>query len=118
MGNYEDWATDAEQLHLLARELYPQTPKVEVRISRRLADKAVAAWQRDDGEGDLPDESPDQRAIRHEAATFFLIGLSIEDTGIDDGDQVMFKLDAWLLGNALEAADRAGRLDGLSPPRK
>jgi hypothetical protein len=113
-----DWEADAQQLHQLARELYSQTPQVEVRISRQLADKAVAAWQRDDGEGDLPDESPDQRAVRHEAATFSLIGLSIENTGIEDGDQVVFKLDAWLLGNALEAADRAGRLDGLNPPRQ
>ena len=64
------------------------------------------------------DETPEQRAIRHEAATLSLIGLSIENTGIEDGDQVVFKLDAWLLGNALEAADRAGRLDGLNPPRE
>lgn len=118
VGNYEDWAADAEQLHQLARELYPQTPKVEVRIPRRLADKAVAAWQREGDAGDLRDETPEQRAIRHEAATLSLIGLSIENTGIEDGDQVVFKLDAWLLGNALEAADRAGRLDGLNPPRE
>jgi hypothetical protein len=32
VGNYDDWATDAEELHLLARELDLQTPKVEVHI--------------------------------------------------------------------------------------
>ena len=112
------WATDSQELHELARELYPQTPKVEVRVPRQLADKAVAAWQREDDASDLPEESPERRAVRHESATFTLIGLSIENTGIEDGDQVVFKLDAWLLGNALEAADRAGRLDGLSPPRE
>jgi hypothetical protein len=37
-----DWEADAQQLHQLARELYSQTPQVEVRISRQLADKAVA----------------------------------------------------------------------------
>ena len=36
----------------------PRTPKVEVRVPRQLADKAVAAWQREDRAGDLPGEIP------------------------------------------------------------
>ena len=60
VGNYDDWAIDAEELHLLARELDLQTPKVEVHIARRLADKAVAAWRREDDADDLLDETPEQ----------------------------------------------------------
>ena len=114
--NYQDWAIDAEQLHELARELYPQTPQVELRISRRLADKAVAAWLREEEPGDLSEETFEQRTVRNESATLALIGQSIESTGIEDGDHVVFKLDAWLLGNALEAADRAGRLEVFPHP--
>lgn len=47
--------------------------------------------------------------VRHEAATLALIGNAIEATGIEDGDEVAFELDAWLLGSALTAADRAGQ---------
>jgi hypothetical protein len=113
--NYEDWAADATMLHELAQELPAQTPRVEVRIPRPLADDAVAAWQREEEPGELPGETDEQRAVRDDAATLALIGQSIEDSGIEDGDYVIFKLDAWILGNALEAADRAGRLHVFPP---
>jgi len=114
--NYEDWAADSEKLHELAQELLPQTPTVELRISRSLADVAVAAWQREEEPGELPPETDEQTAVRGDAATLALIGQSIEESGIEDGDDVIFKLDAWVLGNALEAADRAGRLQVFPPP--
>lgn len=87
-SNYERWADDAEKLYQLGPQLLQQTPSVELRIPRSVADAAVAA-------------------------TFSLIGQSIEETGMEDGDQVIFKLDAWILGNALEAADKAGRMGDL-----
>ena len=74
------------------------------------------ARQREEDSGELLHETHEQRTLRDEAATFALIGQSIEDSGVEDGDHVIFKLDAWLLGNALEAADRAGRLDAFPPP--
>jgi len=111
--NYEDWAADAGTLHELAQELLPQSPKVQVRLPRVFADRAVAAWQRDEDLGDLSRETDRQRSIRDDAGTLALIGQSIEETGIEDGDDVVFKLDAWILGNALGAADRAGQLDLL-----
>jgi hypothetical protein len=113
--NYDVWAADAEKLHALAQELLPQTPTVEIRISRTFADDALAAWQREEEPGDLPQETDEQRIVRGEATTLALIGQSIEDSGIEDGDHVVFKLDAWVLGNALEAADRAGRLETIPP---
>jgi hypothetical protein len=109
--NYEDWVADAGTLHELAQEFLPQSPKVQVRLPRDLADRAVTAWQRDEEPGNLPRETAEQRSIRDDAGTLALIGQSIEETGIEDGDAVVFKLDAWILGIALEAADRAGRLD-------
>jgi hypothetical protein len=59
----------------------------------------------------LTRESAEQRSIRKDAGTLALIGQSIEETGIEDGDDVLFRLDAWILGVALEAADKAGRLE-------
>jgi hypothetical protein len=81
-----------------------------------LADRAVAAWQRDEEPVNLLPETDEQRSIRRDAGTLALIGEFIEETGVEDGDDVAFELDAWLLGNALEAADRAGQLD-IFPPR-
>ena len=109
--DYENWATDAERLHELGRELSSQVTTVEVRVSRSLADKAVAAWQREPETDELPEETPEQRAVRHEAATWSLIGPAIDETGAADGEQVVFRLDAWLLGNALESADHADHAD-------
>jgi hypothetical protein len=111
VDNYVEWAADAGGLHDLAQELLPQSPKVRVRIPRLLADRAVAAWQRDEEEVNPSMETEEQRSVRLDARTFALIGEFIEETGIEDGDDVVFELDAWTLGNALEAADRAGRLD-------
>ena len=109
--NYEDWAADAGALHELAQQLLPQTPKVQVRLPRELADRAVSAWQRDEDPGNLPQETAEQRSIRDDAGTLALIGQSIEETGVEDGDDVLFRLDVWILGVALEAADKAGGLD-------
>jgi len=115
-ANFDGWASDAERLYELAQELLPQTPRVELTVSRTLADRAVAAWHRDEDLADLENETDAQRTIRDEAATLALIGKSIEESGVEDGDKVLFKLDAWLLGNALEAADRAGRLEVFPRP--
>jgi len=90
--NYEDWAADAGTLHELAQELLPQSPKVQVRLPRVFADRAVAAWQRDEDLGDLSRETDRQRSIRDDAGTLALIGQSIEETGIEDGDDVVFKV--------------------------
>jgi hypothetical protein len=113
--NHEDWVADAATLHELAQELLPQSPKVQLRLPRALADRAVAVRQRDEEPVNLPQETDEQRSIRNDAGTLGLIGLSIEDTGTEDGNDVVFRLDAWILGVALESADRAGRLDVVLP---
>jgi len=55
-------------------------------------------------------ESPNQSAARDRAATLSLIGLSIQLDGVEDGDDVVVELDAWFVGNALNAVDDDGLL--------
>jgi hypothetical protein len=57
-------------------------------------------------------ESADQRVTRHRAGALGLIGLSLEQDGRLEGDQVVVKLDAWFIGDALNAADDAGLIHG------
>ena len=81
-----------------------------------LSNEALAAWQRDGYTGDLPDrETAEQRSARSRAATLSLIGLSVEDRGVVDGEDVVVELDAWFIGHALAAADDDGLLRDVSP---
>ena len=107
--NYGVWEADARLLQSMWDYLLPQSPVVQIRLPKAVAAEVLAAWQRDDGEGNLPKESLDQGVIRDQAATLALIGLAIESTGAEEGDEVVFELDAWVLGNALSAADWADR---------
>ena len=115
--DYAQWALDGQVLAQIGRALMAQSLEVQVRVPRELADAAVAAWQRDDSEGPLGEESEEQRAARHRGAYLGLIGLSLEEKGWLDGDDVVVKLDAWFIGEALSAADADGLLDGAHPPR-
>ncbi|MFI4992102.1 MAG: hypothetical protein ACHQCH_00605 [Solirubrobacterales bacterium] len=78
---------------------------MEVRLPRRLAERAVAAWERDDGEGPLDPETYEQAAQRHRAATLSLIGLNIAEHGRWEGDEVVVELDPVFIGNAVDATD-------------
>jgi hypothetical protein len=79
-------------------------PRIPVRLPSALAQAALEAWQHDDEGGPDP-ESFEQRAIRHRAAALGLIGLSVEQTGRADGDEVVVELTPNLIGNAFDAAD-------------
>jgi hypothetical protein len=79
-------------------------PRIEIRLPRTLAERAVAAWQRDE-DGSAPRETAEQRSARHKAAALALIGLSIETDGRWDGDHVTVGLSPDLIGDALNAAD-------------
>jgi hypothetical protein len=46
-----------------------------------------------------------------------LIGLSVQEGGTTEGDDVVMEVDAWYVRSALKAADEAGLLDGLIPPQ-
>jgi len=107
---YKQWLVDGGVLAQIGAEFAKQATGVEVRLPRALADLAVASWQRDDELEDLDAESTDQRAIRCRAAALSLIGATLEVAGQPDGDEVVVRLDAWFVGDALNAADDAGLL--------
>jgi hypothetical protein len=112
---YQQWALDADLLAHIGRALFGQPTTIEVRLPRNLADQAVEQWQREGYEGDLPIETPEQRRARHHSGTLGLIGLSIEQNGRAEGDGVVVELDAWYVGDALEAADEAGLIGPVTP---
>ncbi len=104
------WLDDESTLAAIGASLVKQPTEIEVRIPRALAAAAVEAWSRDDdGEvADLSGETCEQRMVRHRAATLALIGVSVENGGRLDGDEVLVTLSSWFIGDALNAADDRG----------
>jgi hypothetical protein len=83
-----------------------------------LAKEALDKWERDTSGGALSSpESPEQWPIRDRAATLSLIGLSIQEDGVEDGEDVVVDLDAWFIGHALDAAEEDDLLSDVRPPR-
>jgi hypothetical protein len=80
-------------------------PPVEVRLPAALAERAVAAWERDDVVPLVDPEPLADRRTRHLAGTLALIGLAIRDRGTPDGDEVVVALPVELAGVAMDAAD-------------
>jgi hypothetical protein len=104
-ADQQQYRRDAQVLGEIGAILaHADMPDVTVRLPSALARAAVEAWERDD-EGPPDPESFEQRAMRSRAATLSLIGLSIEQSGRADGDDVLVELSPDLIGNALEAAD-------------
>lgn len=100
------WRQDSMVLGELGAVLASaELPRVEVRLPKSLGERAVAAWERDDGEGPLDPENYEQRVQRHRAATLALIGLSITELGRWEGDEVVVQLSPAFLGVAIDAAD-------------
>ena len=115
--DYRQWEQDAGLLAEIGQHLFPQDLKVKVRLSKDLANRALAAWSRNEEEEILPPhETPEQRRIRHRAGELGLIGLSVETSGVSDGNDVVVELEAWEVGAALDAADEVGLLSGLKSP--
>ena len=108
------WKGDAETLAKIGQSLQGQLLKLQVRLPATLAAEAVAAWERDDL-GVPSDETPDERLVRGRAAALALIGLAVQVCGRSAADEVVqVELDAWFIGNALDAADDLGLLN--EPP--
>lgn len=105
----EQWQLDASVLAEIGSALLGiDLPRIEVRLPIALADLAVAAWQREDSEDDpAVAESAEQRQVRHRAAALALIGLSINEHGRQEGDDVVVALSPDLIGDAFRAADEA-----------
>jgi hypothetical protein len=104
MDHYAVWEQDARALAKIGSALEGRdSPRVEVRLPAGLADVAVAAWEREDGQVSLTQETSAQREIRHYAAVLALIGLSIEQVGRKDGDDIVVELSPELIGDAVRA---------------
>ena len=116
--DYAIWRDDAELLAEIGRCLFVQDLRVSVRLPASLATRALAAWERDDPENEIPeDENPSERTVRHQAGSLALIGLAIENrSGASDADHVTVELDAWQIGAALDAADERQLLNDVRPP--
>jgi hypothetical protein len=103
------WKADENVLAQIGADLFAQPTEVEVRIPCALADAAVRAWQRDevdvDDEYDVDTETCEERIVRHRAGALALIGLALDERGLTDGDAMTVSLDAWFIGDALNAAD-------------
>jgi hypothetical protein len=108
---FETSKADAALLARAGRSFFEQETELEVRLPRALADQLVAIWERTGSKEELPLVSPEQRRIRNDASSAALIGEAILEGGRADGDDVVFKVDAWFVGNALSAADDAELLD-------
>jgi len=113
---YRLWENDANLLAEVGRVLFVQPTRIAVRLPRTLAERALAAWQRDDSTGGPSDASLAQGIVRQRAASVALIGLAIKNEGLAGDDDVVVTLDAREIGDALEAADEAGLLNGLAAP--
>jgi hypothetical protein len=114
---YEQWGDDAELLAQIGRVLFTQDTRLTVHIPRALAEQVLASWKRDDEKQPLGPETAEGKRIRHAAGSLGLIGLSIEQRGSTDGEEVVVQVDAWQVGDALLAADEAGLLEGVFPPQ-
>jgi|SRR5687768_7787829 hypothetical protein len=98
--------TEAATLAELGAFLRTATlPPVQVRLPAELAQRAVAAWERDDTVPLVDPEPLADRRTRHLAGTLALIGLAIRERGIPDGDGVVVALPVELAGVAMDAAD-------------
>ena|ERR1022692_3491959 len=107
---YIQWGRDAKSLYEIGQYLNRDEHPVRVRLSKDLANEALEAWRREDLD-ELPDgETHEQYHLRSAAASLAMIGSTLEEGFSEDGDEVVFELDAWFVGAALEAADNAGAL--------
>lgn len=101
------WFEDAQVLTEIGRVLHDQAlPMVAVRIPTELAQRAAAAWARDN-QTDEVDENATERAYRRRAGALALIGLAIEERGVPAVDGVDVELSADLVVNAIEAIEAA-----------
>jgi hypothetical protein len=101
----ERWHRDALLLGVIGRALEPvPLPTVTVRLPGELAERAAAAWDRDDV-GGLGPEDAAARLQRHRAAALALIGAAVGERGRRDGDEVVVELGAELIVQAVDAAE-------------
>jgi hypothetical protein len=98
------YAEDAAALARIGVVLADQGQRQPARLPRDLIDTARRAWHRDEP-GVLGDELPEERSLRHRAATLALIGLAVDERGAPDGDHVLVALDPDVVSDAISRGD-------------
>jgi hypothetical protein len=102
----ERWRLDAILLGEIGQRLTDVSlPEVTVRLPSVLAERAAAAWDRDDSGDPLGPENAIARLRRNRAATLALVGAAVRDRGRREGDEVVVELGADLITQAVDAAD-------------
>lgn len=109
------WAQDAQLLAEVGRHLFDQDTRVQVRLPRAMAAAAVARWEGDGDDRPLAPATDVQRAVRHQAGTLGLIGLCVQNSGVEDGNDIVVDMPSWYIGLALEAAGDAGLIGPPGP---
>ena len=106
-GLREQWRRDAVLLRTIGHRFERLAlPTATVRLPSGLAERAAAAWDRDDI-GPLGREDAAARLVRDRAATLALIGAAVRRCGRREGDDVVVELGAELIAQALDAAENA-----------
>ena len=108
------WAEDAAVLAEVGQVIFRQDTRVTVRLPRPLAEKALAAWEREEDTRPVESETREEARTRFRAGTLALIGLSIQQGGRVDNDELVVDLDAWHIGTPYDAA--ADAVLPLEPP--
>ncbi|GAB7188880.1 hypothetical protein ATKI12_8994 [Kitasatospora sp. Ki12] len=112
MTEHERYALYREEAKVLAEigdHVHAQVGKVTVRLPRAVAQAAVDAWERDDSDGELGEETREQYEVRDHAGNLALIGLAISDGGRWEGEEVAVDLHVHSAGAAwLAYAEAAG----------
>ncbi|MEU1286748.1 hypothetical protein [Kitasatospora sp. NPDC005856] len=106
---YELYREESKALAAIGEYVHAQVGRVTVRLPRVVAQAAVDAWERDDPEGELGEETREQYELRDQAGNVALIGLAISEDGRWEGDEVVVDLHVHSAGAAwLSYADAAG----------
>ena len=95
---------EASVLREIGKHLTLDQPELLVRLPRHLAERAVAAWERDDM-ADVENETAEQTRHRHQAGTLALIGCAIQARGRYEGEEALVELTPGEIALAIEAAD-------------
>lgn len=108
---YARYGVDGELLAEVGRIFIAQSPRTTVRLPLAIAQRVVAAWERDEDKSVVAEETPEMWAMRDQAATLALLGLSLSEHVDGADDEVVSDVPAWFVGLACEHADRVDRPD-------
>jgi hypothetical protein len=100
---YARYQQDRTVLAAIGVHLGPRLGRVGVRLSRSVAESALAAWHREES-GETSEESREEHELRADAAALALIGLAITSRGVWSAEEVVVDLDVLLIAAALRAA--------------